>query len=84
VTIHAVAIRRQGVIYTLPRPARHHDVIAFMAGDCGMPTPITGEQGFLTQIGEFVDRLRGAEIAVSSGQVAELQWPPSLFSEDLW
>lgn len=55
-----------------------------MAIECGLPTPITGEQGFLTEEGEFVDRLRGAEMALSNGQVPALRWPPELFSEDLW
>ena len=82
--ILAVAIRQAGVVYTLPRPARHHDVIRLMAERYGLPTPVAGEQGFLDSELGFLDRGQAASRALDSGQVAALRCPPELFSEDLW
>lgn len=39
------------------------------------------EQGFVTDVGEFVDRYEAAEIAHKAGQTKKLESP--LFSEDL-
>ena len=69
-TVTAAAIKRHTGIYSFPPPARHeHD----------------GEvQGFLLSDGSFVDRIEGAKIAIESGQILKLNWPPNLYSEDLW
>lgn len=40
------------------------------------------EQGFLTNLNRFVDRVEGAKIAFDSGQTKELK--SYLFSEDLY
>lgn len=86
--ILAAAIRQDGVIYTLPVPARHHDIIRYMALDIGMPTPIAGEQGFLvSHQGEarFANRTQAKAIARRSGQILEGKGLlRELFSEDLW
>jgi hypothetical protein len=42
------------------------------------------KQGFITSKNRFVDRKEGAEIALKSGQVSELKYGPSLYSEDLY
>lgn len=42
------------------------------------------EQGFVTNRGDFVDRITAGEIALGAGQIAALGWPPELYSEDLW
>lgn len=41
-------------------------------------------QGFMTNMNDFVDRIEGAEIAIKSGQIEELNIPPNLYSEDLY
>jgi hypothetical protein len=74
---------RDGKVWSVPPPGRHHDVIRLMA-DNGCPTPISGVQGFLDIYGEFVGRRRAARMALNSGQVNKLRWPPNLYSEDLW
>lgn len=83
--IEASAIRDTGgKIWSLPRPARHHDVIHLMA-ESGLPTPIQGEQGFLTNEGTFVDRKVAAIVATAFGQLPNgLHAYPNLYSEDVW
>mgnify|MGYP006914158691 FL=1 len=41
-------------------------------------------QGFITEDGQFVDRIDGATLAIQSGQIQKLKWPPNLYSEDLY
>jgi hypothetical protein len=70
------AIMRGKLVYSLPKPARHHDVIREMA-EAGIPTPIGGNgdvQGFMTRYG-FRDRLLTAGLIGHEGL---------LTSEDLW
>ena len=83
-TIEAVAIKSSlGVVYTLPEPFRHHDVIRLLVRD-GERTPVSGEQGFIDSFGNFLNREEAAQVALNNGQVNNLIAPPSLFSEDLW
>ena len=81
--IVAVAIRFEGVLYSMPRPRRHHHIIRFIHEKTGANS-IRGEQGFLLEDGRFVDRYEAAGIALKNGQVTQLQAPPQLYSEDLW
>ncbi len=68
----------------MERPRRHHDVIHAMA-EAGFPTPIRGDQGFLTDDGVFVNRLEGFKIATAAGQILHKYGPAdTLFSEDMW
>jgi hypothetical protein len=83
-TVAAAAILgHNGDIWSLPRPARHHHVIKFMA-ESGEPTPINGEQGFVLSDGRFVMRKAAAYLALKNGQIKSLKWPPNLYSEDIW
>lgn len=81
--ILTAAIRQSGVIYTLPRPARHHDIIKHMVVDKGIPAPITGEQGFIDDHEGFIGRKSAFVIALKCNQV-RLESMPKLFSEDMW
>jgi len=83
-----VAIRTEdGLIHTLPRPARHGDLINplfWLNGD-----PNGGEHGFLLDDGSFVDRTQAWPIAEAAGQIsptARKREAPylHLFSEDVW
>jgi hypothetical protein len=75
---------RDGEVWTLPRPNRHHDIAHLMyqkRGPCSADEP----QGFLTDNDRFVDRKEAALIAVASGQIDKPQYvDDELFSEDLW
>jgi hypothetical protein len=84
-TVTAAAIKRHTGIYSFPPPARHHHVVHWLS-DQGQPQhEHDGEvQGFLLSDGSFVDRIEGAKIAIESGQILKLNWPPNLYSEDLW
>lgn len=92
--IEAAAIFMDDVIWSVPPPGRHHDVIRYIAEQRPWQVPITGEQGFITNTGRFVDRSKGAEIAWAAGQVRDCvdadgmvmrrPEPDRLFSEDMW
>lgn len=75
--ILGVAIERNGLVFSMRKPARHHDVIRAMAAT-GVPTPIGPgagfTQGFMTAFG-FKDRALAARIINHEGL---------LTSEDLW
>ena len=77
------AIRKDGKIYT---GHRHHNIIAkaeeYGLGWGGLKD---GEQGFVTNSGEFVNRQDAALIALACGQIRELKYSKTeLFSEDLY
>ena len=81
--ITGVAIKYKGKLYELDRPARHDNIIRLIheeTGDMG----IRGIQGFVTGDGEFLDRKSGVDYALENGQIKKLNWPPNLYSEDLW
>ena len=68
------AIIKDGVIYT---GKRHHNILFAAKGALKC-----GEQGFITDKGEFVNREKAAQIAYECGQIPN---PKSeLFSEDLY
>lgn len=84
--IAAAAIRFNGVVVTLPPPARHHNCIR-AAHDVGYENwRPEHEQGFVTDTGRFVDREEAARIAVAANQLIEraMRHPLGLFSEDVW
>lgn len=66
--IVAAAIKRGRMICSMPRPARHGDIIRQMA-EAGIEAPIAGEQGFLTNYGHFLGRESALAIAKESGQI---------------
>ena len=76
--ITAAAILLDGVVYSLPKPARHADIIKSIGYKVRYEI-----QGFIAN-GVFVDRIEGAKIAIESNQIDKLKWPPNLYSEDLW
>lgn len=77
------AIREFGVVFTMPRPARHGHLIRAMVL-AGAPPPITGEQGFVLSDGTFADRARAALVAKAAAQVRNRTGTGDLFTEDLW
>jgi hypothetical protein len=83
-----VAIRFQGVLYSLPSPNRHHDVIRFIVERLGVKhvDARDEDQGFLDDQGRYLTRRRALVVARESGQL----WPDRpilhgmLFSENVW
>lgn len=72
------------MICSLPRPARHHNIIRAMAEE-GLQIPIVGEQGFLTSDGEFVGRRKALKIAKKCQQIISKNGnEQELYSEDVW
>lgn len=62
---------------------RHPDIIHKMI-EQGYEKPITGEQGFITDQGIFLDRYQAAKHAIECRQIAKTKIDGILFSEDLW
>lgn len=92
----AAAMRgRDGAIWTLPPPARHHDIGLYMLA-MGEPSPYPDgdDQGFLVAAyGLFTGvprpiyqrRVVAKRIAEKAGQILpDKGQHPELFSEDLW
>ena len=80
--IVAAAIKQDGKVWTLPPPARHHDIIKLIITETG--NMVDGEQGFVDEHGNFLNRVKAGMEAMGSGQLEKLPRPPRLFSEDLW
>jgi hypothetical protein len=80
--IKAAAILIKGVIHTLPRPARYDTIIKKIFKET--KEPVRGEQGFINDKGEFVNKIDAAKIVIDAKQIEYLKWPPQLYSEDLW
>ena len=76
---------RDGVIYSLPRPARHHDVIADMHRLGVSARKINySTQGFIDSHGSFITRVVAKRIAKKAGQLRADTPHKELFSEDVW
>ena len=87
--IVAAAIEIEGLVVSLPQPARHGHVHA-SCNAAGIPHEVylRGTQGFLTNTGRFVNRVMAKHIAHRAGQPQmrpeSEQHQRDLFSEDLW
>lgn len=83
-TIEASAICVEGIVYSVPRPGRHHDVFKVMPRQQALSSHID-DQGFVTSTGRFVDRKEAAEIARAANQLIREPTPSyMLTSEDVW
>lgn len=83
--IKGSAIQFEGKTYVVLAPGRHGHVIQKIVAENPDIPGVAGEiQGFITQDDRFVDRIEGAKIALETGQIEKLNWPPNLYSEDLW
>jgi hypothetical protein len=82
--IVAAACQMDGLTFSMPAPARHHDVLQSMhvAGiQCAL-----ADQGFLDHRGVFVGRKGAMIVAYQFGQLKEGEFDDGgdLFSEHLW
>lgn len=97
--IAAAAIQFNNCAWTVPRPARHGDVLKFILDVHPSLDAVLGEtQGFITTggawEGRFVDRFEARKIADAAGQIIASRIGPDgvpykfqhsqLFSEDVW
>lgn len=87
VLIVSAAIKRAGLIFSAPPPARHHtlmhDVDRYF-GDSHAPF-LPDEQGFLGSDGNFYSRSEAMYVAVTGGQITAGKFGGAeLYSEDLW
>ena len=80
--ITAAAIMIDGVVQSLPKPNRHHNIIHKFP----KPGHQHGEQGFIDSELGFVSREVAKVIAIASGQLQKPKnsYSEKLFSEDLW
>ena len=82
--IKQAAIRLSAdIIATLPRPARHKDIL-WKLHELGISKIQFIDSGFIDEEGEFLQREEAAAIALGNGQANSLHAPPGLHSEDLW
>lgn len=89
--IVAAAIQYDGLIFSMPSPARHCHVMRGMHAiglmkDVASPD-LLREQGFTTSLGRYVSREEGAKIARAAGQLegrTKTGGANTLYSEDLW
>jgi hypothetical protein len=79
----AIVSDETGQLFWLNAPNRHHHVIRVMAKR-GLSTPIVGCQGFVTDTGLFVNRVRALQIAREANQLINPNPMWQLYSEDLW
>lgn len=84
-----VAVRFRDVVYSLPRPNRHHDVLRKIREETGEErlTNMNGEnQGFLNESGRYLTRKQALISAQLNGQTREDRpiWHGELYSENLW
>jgi hypothetical protein len=90
--IVAAAIKFGDVIAFVPAPGRHHNVLHGLHASHGKRTRgyDVETQGFLTDKGEFLDRLAAMAHVRECGQKMQRRVGPGcyagdeLFSEDLW
>ena len=93
-TIEEAAIDFDDVVWTVPRPGRHSDVMDFIMKERPWITFVGGTQGFWTSKGRFVEREEARNIAEAAYQIIEGMIGPDgvpykfqhreLFSEDVW
>lgn len=84
--IDAALLTKDGRVISLPRPARHHNIIRYMASNGYSPTDIAQcEQGFTTNTRPFVGRVLAMQIAREYNQLLDADNKASfLTSEDVW
>jgi hypothetical protein len=83
--ITAAAIQYDGVTISLPKPARHGQVLR--CAEQFLPKGAIHYvcQGFLTSKGRFVNRVQAMQIAWVAGQIPNgTTCQRDLYSEDIW
>lgn len=82
-----VAIKFNGVTYSLPAPNRHHNLIWKIIKETGIKTVDShgDDQGFLDSSGAYLTRKEALDLALSNGQLrTDRPIYDQLYSENLW
>lgn len=83
-----VALRFEGLIYSLPAPNRHHHVIRHIVETTGAECvdAYDDDQGFLDEDGNYLNRTEALVSALINNQVKDQSKirMGMLFSEDVW
>lgn len=83
--VAAAVLTSDGLVHTLPPPARHHNIVYSLARFFDHPSCASDEQGFLLSDGSFCLRRPAKIVARAANQLlsraSELE---ELFSEDVW
>lgn len=81
-----VALRDDdGLVWSLPRPHRHHQVVSVMISHGAVPGEKAGDEGFLDAHGHYLTRKQAMANAESHGQILGGKVKGAvLTSEDLW
>ena len=86
--IVAAAIRQGDLTFSIPKPARHHHVLYRIDKiNVTIETVTPDDQGFLTNLGRWVNRYEGWDIARIAGQLLDIAPTGvrgTLYSEDVW
>lgn len=83
--IVAAAIQWDGVAYSLPRPARHGQVLHSLHSVLDENQLAYASQGFITSDGRFVNRVQALQIAHRAKQIIrKTGGDRDLYSEDVW
>lgn len=86
-TIVAAAIKVDDLVFSVPAPGRHADILRG-AAKVGIATPTIGHgtYGFLTDDRVFLDRAAALQHVLRIGQPVSFRTPHALglYSEDLW
>lgn len=86
-TIVAAAVKVDSKVYSLPAPARHPDILDYIADiDVKLlQRPHYHCEGFLTSENRFVSRYDAAQIARRAKQIINPDYMHDiLYTEDLW
>ncbi len=83
ITHVAIIYNRNGKLYSLPKPNRHHHIIHQIHLDTG-DTDIYGTQGFLDDAGNFLSRADALKHAQACNQLIRPSKDGWLYSENLW
>lgn len=82
--VAAAVLLPNGLIVSVEKPGRHFHVVHRLS-ELGIEQRGDHEQGFLTNLGEFVRRKPARRIAEQAGQLLkEAREHSELFSEDVW
>ncbi|NOU07404.1 MAG: hypothetical protein HOO99_14615 [Hyphomicrobiaceae bacterium] len=81
--IVSAAVRINGLVISMPRPARHHTILQALDEATGVGN--VADQGFLTDRGKYMTRVEAMQEAIRCDQ--QFRDPvrgAELFSENLW
>ncbi len=86
--VRAAIKTADGVVHSLPAPARHSNLIPWVAHEKGYGYVCQDQQGFLTSESTWVDREEAMRIARAANQLIPRDGRPEsavwLYSEDVW